>query len=103
MVASEGHDACLMQTLQQAAACLAPLSALHCPIRQALLPEAVKLGCQEAAEHTQHAQAMRLNANGLAASNQGIVYFRCDVAANLYACLLVARASALVSTNESHL
>lgn len=74
MVASEGHDACLMQTLQQAAACLAPVSALHCPIRQPLLPEAGKLGSQEAAEHTQHAQAMRVNANGLAASNQGSVY-----------------------------
>lgn len=81
MVASDGHDAVLMRALQQAAACLAPIVALHCPINQPLLPEAVKLGSHEAAEHTQHAPAVRTNGNSLASCNQGIpsiVSLMCD-------------------------
>lgn len=71
LVVSEGHDSCLLRTLQHTAACLTPFAVLHCPVKQPLLPEAVKLGSQEASDLTQHAQALRVQGNTLAANNQG--------------------------------
>lgn len=71
MVMTRGHDYSLMRTLHRAAISLSPLAATYSPVSQPLLPEAIKLGSQEAAQPTQHAPAMRVNGNALAASSQG--------------------------------
>ena len=71
MVMTQGHDSSLMRTLQQAAISMSPTAETYSPVSQPLLPEAVKLGSHEAAQPTQHAPAMRVNGNALAASSQG--------------------------------
>lgn len=65
---TQGHDPLLMRTLQETASSLSWLSAVYSPSAKPLLPETMKLGCEDPSSPQ---QPVRVVGGALTSANQG--------------------------------